>query len=51
MLAEIICIGMRFYWSSCQYECDIPVTRIEKIGIEVLQVRSISDNIEKIKNS
>ena len=41
---------MNFNWSSCQYNTTFLSQELNKIGIEVL-ITSISDNIEKIKNS
>ena len=52
MLAEIICIGDEILIGQIvNTNATFLSQELSKIGIEVLQVTSISDNIEKIKNS
>ena len=52
MLAEIICIGDEILIGQVvNTNATFLSQELNKIGIEVLQVTSISDNIEKIKNS
>ena len=52
MLAEIICIGDEILIGQVvNTNATFLSQELSKIGIEVLQVTSISDNIEKIKNS
>ena len=49
MLAEIICIGDEILIKpNCKYQCYIPI-QLSKIGIEVLQVTSISVILKKSK--
>ena len=52
MLAEIICIGDEILIGQVvNTNATFLSQELNKIGIEVLQVTSISDNIENIKDS